>query len=238
MWLNEGFASYVEYLGVEATQPDMKLLEQFVYSDLQNVFGIDALESSHPISIPVKHPDEINEIFDRISYAKGASIIRMMDKFLTTNTFRGGLTNYLRDFKYKAAEQDDLWEHLTRVGHKDGTLRSDITVKQIMDTWTLQMGFPVVTVNRNYDSNSAELTQERFLLLKSEDSKDTHDYRWWIPITHTTPNGNWENTYNEIWMDKSEKRKKINDMPDRNTPVIFNVQETGNYLISNFPALL
>ena len=49
---------------------------------------IDALESSHPISIPVKHPDEISEIFDRISYGKGASIIRMMDKFLTTQTFR------------------------------------------------------------------------------------------------------------------------------------------------------
>ena len=84
----QGFASYVEYLGVDAVQPDMKLLEQFVVSDLQDVFRIDALESSHPISIPVKHPDEIQEIFDRISYGKGAAIIRMMDNFLTTATFR------------------------------------------------------------------------------------------------------------------------------------------------------
>ena len=83
----QGFASYVEYLGVDAVQPDMKLLEQFVVSDLQDVFRIDALESSHPISIPVKHPDEIQEIFDRISYGKGAAIIRMMDNFLTTATF-------------------------------------------------------------------------------------------------------------------------------------------------------
>ena len=106
LWLNEGFASYVEYLGVEAIQPELKLLEQFVTHDLQvgrlavshfllsnhlslkDVLRIDALESSHPISIPVKHPDEISEIFDRISYGKGASIIRMMDKFLTTETFR------------------------------------------------------------------------------------------------------------------------------------------------------
>ena len=78
----------MEYLGVDAVQPDMKLLEQFVVSDLQDVFRIDALESSHPISIPVKHPDEIQEIFDRISYGKGAAIIRMMDNFLTTSTFR------------------------------------------------------------------------------------------------------------------------------------------------------
>ena len=108
----------MEYLGVDAVQPDMKLLEQFVVSDLQDVFRIDALESSHPISIPVKHPDEIQEIFDRISYGKGAAIIRMMDNFLTTATFRQGLTNYLTKLKYKAATQDDLWKHLTDQAHK------------------------------------------------------------------------------------------------------------------------
>ena len=57
---------------------------------------IDALESSHPISIEVKHPDEINEIFDRISYAKGASILRMIDNFLTRKSVKQGLTNYLK----------------------------------------------------------------------------------------------------------------------------------------------
>ena len=127
----------MEYLGVEAVQPELRLLDQFVVMDLQvcedhvltflimtlqNVFGIDALESSHPISIPVKHPDEISEIFDRISYGKGASIIRMMDKFLTTETFRQGLTNYLNDLKYAAATQDDLWGHLTEQVSKCGQL--------------------------------------------------------------------------------------------------------------------
>ena len=71
------------------------MLEQFIYLDLQSVLKIDALETSHPISIPVGHPDEINEIFDRIPYAKGASIIRMMDHFLTEKTFKKGLSNYL-----------------------------------------------------------------------------------------------------------------------------------------------
>ena len=88
LWLNEGFATYVGYLGVAAVQPDMKYMEQFIVSEVQDVFRVDALQSSHPISIPVGHPDEIQEIFDRISYGKGASIIRMMDNFLTTDTFR------------------------------------------------------------------------------------------------------------------------------------------------------
>ena len=107
----QGFASYVEYLGVDAVQPDMKLLEQFVVSDLQDVFRIDALESSHPISIPVKHPDEIQEIFDRISYGKGAAIIRMMDNFLTTATFRQ--VNWIVIPDYRMVLDNSLFFHKT-----------------------------------------------------------------------------------------------------------------------------
>lgn len=73
------------------------VLEQFVVHELQNVFGLDALTSSHPISVEVGHPDEINEIFDKISYDKGASIIRMMDHFLTNEVFKQGIYNYLNE---------------------------------------------------------------------------------------------------------------------------------------------
>ena len=61
--------------------------------------------------------------------------------------------------KYKAATQDDLWNQLTLQAHKDGTLDKDLTVKMVMDTWTLQMGFPVVNVERKYDRGTAVLTQ-------------------------------------------------------------------------------
>ena len=76
---------------------------------------LDALATSHPISVKVKHPDEINEIFDRISYGKGATIIRMMYHFLGESTFVEGLTLYLNRFKYDNAEQDDLWQAYTEV---------------------------------------------------------------------------------------------------------------------------
>jgi len=237
LWLNEGFASYVEYLGVEETQPELKLLEQFVVYDLQDVFRIDALESSHPISIPVKHPDEISEIFDRISYGKGASIIRMMDKFLTTQTFRQGLTNYLTELQFDAATQDDLWRHLTVQGHKDGTLPVSMDVKTIMDTWTLQMGFPVLTVNRNYNSNSATVSQSRFLVTSSSSSKKTEkvggpDYRWWVPLTFAPAGGDFNNTNTKSWMKKQEKSKQVEGMPDRDTAVVFNIQEVGYYRVN------
>ena len=97
LWLNEGFASYVEYLGVNEVEPEMKIMDQFTSSEIHRAFKLDCLENSHPINVPINHPDDISDAFDAISYSKGSSIIRMMDHFLSTSTFRKALTNYLTD---------------------------------------------------------------------------------------------------------------------------------------------
>ncbi|XP_043469608.1 aminopeptidase N [Leptopilina heterotoma] len=234
LWLNEGFASYVEYIGINAVEPEWMVLEQFVVHELQNVFGLDALTSSHPISVEVGHPDEINEIFDKISYDKGASIIRMMDHFLTNEVFKQGIYNYLNERAYKSAEQNDLWAALTKQAHKDKVLQPDVTVKEIMDTWTLQTGFPVVTVTRDYKSGGAYIIQERFLLQNSTlpilmDPMP----RWWIPITFTSESKlNFNNTQPSHWM-RAEKSLTIPDLDARSTEwVLFNVQETGYYRVN------
>ncbi|XP_025986451.2 aminopeptidase N [Solenopsis invicta] len=235
LWLNEGFASYMEYIGTNAVEPTWKMLEQFVVLEVQHVFGLDSLESSHPISVEVDNPDEINEIFDQISYDKGAAIIRMMDHFLTTEVFKKGLTNYLNEKAYQNAEQNDLWCALTNQAHKDKVLDPNVTVKEIMDTWTLQTGFPVVTVLRNYDDNSFTLTQERFLL-NNNDTNITSDKSkelWWIPITYTSEKElNFNDTQPREWM-KAERSIMFNDLDV--TPsqwVLFNVQETGYYRVN------
>ncbi|XP_032687651.1 aminopeptidase N [Odontomachus brunneus] len=234
LWLNEGFASYVEYIGMNAVEPSWRVLEQFVVHDLQNVFALDALESSHPISIEVGNPDEISEIFDKISYGKGASIIRMMDHFLTTEVFKQGLTNYLNTKAYQSAEQNDLWYALTEQAHKDKVLDSSVTVKQIMDTWTLQTGFPTVTVTRNYNNNSMTLTQERFLLRNSSMTVTTHsEPLWWIPITYTTEKQlNFNNTQPSKWMnaERSITMKDLDVSPSQ--WILLNVQETGYYRVN------
>lgn len=97
LWLNEGFASYMEYAAVESIEPTWKPMDQFVLHEVQNVLTLDALSTSHKIWIEVHNPDEINEIFDRISYGKGAAIIRMMEHFLTQKVFRQGLSSFLKE---------------------------------------------------------------------------------------------------------------------------------------------
>ena len=117
----------------------MKWFHQFVTRDVQNVMRLDALESSHPINVVVHHPNEISEIFDRISYSKGATILRMLNAFLGEKTFRRGVTNYLKLRQYGNAVQEDLWDALTKQAITD-EIPLPASVKDIMDTWTLKMG--------------------------------------------------------------------------------------------------
>ncbi|XP_052787465.1 aminopeptidase N-like isoform X1 [Mya arenaria] len=189
LWLNEGFASYVEYMGVDNHHPEWRMFEQFVVEDLQDVFDFDGLISSHPVYVPVSHPDEINEIFDRISYAKGASIIRMMRFFLGDDTFQRGLSNYLSSRAFGAAFHDDLWFALGNQSIADGNAIQN--VKEVMDTWTLQMNYPTVHV-KHMQKGQVTLTQSRYL--QDPDAKDPgkytspFGYKWKIPFTFTTSN--------------------------------------------------
>ena len=193
---------------------------------------LDALDSSHPISVEVSNPDEISEIFDSISYLKGASIIRMMNHFLGEHTFRMGLSEYLKTLKYSSATQDDLWFHLNQQAHLDGTLPNDMNVKDIMDTWTLQMGFPVVTVTRDYDSGSAVVTQDKFSLGTKNLNADS---KWWVPLTYCVViegkkiDVEIKETH---WLKPHEPLLTLENLPDSDTPVIFNLKQTGFYRVN------
>ncbi|XP_042889263.1 aminopeptidase N-like [Penaeus japonicus] len=135
--------------------------------------------------------------------------------------------------KYQNAEQDDLWQYLTTAAHEDGTLPTDLSVKKIMDTWTLQMGYPVIKVTRSSDGTSATVTQERFLLVKNLNSTDTHDYKWWVPLSYTTETSpDFETTKPQRWMMDTEQELTISSLPAKDKWVIFNVQETGYYRVN------
>uniref|UniRef100_A0A672ZLD5 Aminopeptidase n=1 Tax=Sphaeramia orbicularis TaxID=375764 RepID=A0A672ZLD5_9TELE len=156
LWLNEGFASYVEYLGADNAEPEWKLKDLIVLNDVHRVFAIDALTSSHPLSSreeDIQRPEQISELFDAISYSKGASVLRMLSDFLTEEVFQHGLQTYLKTFQFQNAVYTDLWHHLQMV-------RTSLNVSKIMNTWVLQMGYPVVTIN----TATGVVSQKHFLL--------------------------------------------------------------------------
>lgn len=82
MWLNEGYATFVESLCVDHLFPEFKIWTQFVTDTSTPALDLDSLKNSHPIEVPIGHPEEIDEIFDDISYHKGAAIIRMLHNYI------------------------------------------------------------------------------------------------------------------------------------------------------------
>ncbi|KAK3599710.1 hypothetical protein CHS0354_037183 [Potamilus streckersoni] len=252
LWLNEGFASFVEYMGVDHVHPDWKMFEQIVIDDVQDVFNFDGLVSSHPVYVPVSHPDEINEIFDRISYGKGASIIRMMRFFLGEETFRKGLTSYLNKRRYGAAFHDDLWNALTQQSQVEN---KPVNVKDIMDTWVLQMNYPTVHVKVE-STNTLTLTQTRYL--RDPNATDplkynsSFGYKWEIPFTFTTSiQKNFNQTDADVkWFHQNISTMTLTNVnvpiPDNNTAspqwIIGNVMQYGyyrvNYELNNWNALI
>nr|XP_045613537.1 aminopeptidase N-like [Procambarus clarkii] len=228
LWLKEGFATFMGYVGLNAAEPTWGLMDQFVTDSLYTALKLDSLQSSHPISVPVNHPDEISQIFDAISYKKGASIIRMMQHFLSERTFRKGVTSYLNAFQLSNAEQDDLWLHLTQAAHEDGSLPEDLSVKAIMDSWTLQAGYPVITVVRN--DTCATLTQELFYLGETNTSSQPG---WWVPVSYTTQvKPDFQHTQPQLWMTQDRKPVAIPGLPNLTHWILVNIQESGYYRVN------
>ena len=234
IWLNEGFATYVESnIGTPFACPDNGALERFILR-FQDVMQEDSLTSSHPISVPVEHPEDTFQIFDGISYSKGASVIRMMNHFIQDVTFRKGITAYLNKYMFGNARQDDLWEELNKVAHEDGTLAPDLSIKEIMDTWTLQMGYPVINVYRSFPNNvdTITLSQERFLLFEDEAINDEPAYKWWVPVTFTTMNSpDFDDTTTSTWM-KPEDETTTVTVGNHGGVLLVNVQQTGFYRVN------
>ncbi|MBI3231583.1 MAG: M1 family metallopeptidase [Candidatus Doudnabacteria bacterium] len=172
LWLNEGFASYIEYLAVDHIFPGWDIWTQFSFNDLGVALKLDALKSTHPIEAEVGHPDEIGEIFDEVSYSKGASIIRMLAGYLGETDFRNGLRKYLKKHSYANAKTEDLWKAFEDVSKKP--------VKEIMQNWTKEPGYPLIRIvdgPKNY-----KLVQSRFFSSPISKKQSKDETVWQIPF--------------------------------------------------------
>ena len=180
LWLNEGFATFVGWMAVDNLFPEWKVWTQFVTNDYANGLSLDGLRSSHPIEVDVKSPSEINQIFDAISYSKGASVIRMLNAFLGQETFMNGVRLYLKKHAYSNATTLDLWSAL-----KDA---SGVDISTLMYTWTRKMGYPMVSVvDEKYDASTKTMTltlkQTRYIASGDLTAQEEADPTvWWVPL--------------------------------------------------------
>lgn len=172
LWLNEGFASYIEYVAVDHIFPEWNIWNHFFSADLGRALKLDGLKHTHPIEVAVRHPGEISEIFDTVSYSKGASVIRMLADYLGEDAFRKGLTHYLKKHSYANTETDHLWQAFQKISKKP--------VRRMMKGWTQTAGYPLITVSK--DKKGLRVTQARFFSSSRSKEDKGKTSTWIIPI--------------------------------------------------------
>jgi tricorn protease interacting factor F2/3 len=208
LWLNESFATFMDYKSTDRAYPDWKVWQDFVRTSTSGAMGRDSLTKTHPIMANVHDPEEIEELFDEISYGKGASILRMIEAYIGSENFKRGVAQYLQKFRYSNASGHDLWTNLQEASGTD--------VSRIMEGWISQEGFPVVKVSLT--GNKLVLEQERFLL-----AGGTSEQIWPIPVTM-----NVEGKRQSLLLDKKKSEVNLATTPKS---LKINVDQTGFYVV-------
>ncbi len=190
LWLNEGFATWAGNLAVDNVFPGWDTWTQFTNDDANYALSTDALLSSHPIQVTINDPAEIDQVFDALSYSKGACMIRMVESHVGADTFRRGLRNYLEKHQYKNTVTADLWAAVSECAGYD--------VATIMDSWCLHVGFPVISVRESAGNSDLGLIQRRFkqVTAGAVESKEAAaaaaaggDHFWQVPLSAITEDG-------------------------------------------------
>lgn len=203
-------------------------MDFFAPDEMQRAMASDSDESAHAISLPVETTSDIRRIFDAISYQKGACIANMLNGILGDRTFRAGLQHYLKKYQFGNAVQDDLWAVMSEQGHLHQMLPERFDVKTIMDTWTLQAGFPVVTVTRRADSSDLLITQQRYTL---PGSNTTDSSLWFIPINFESQTNRTQDKMPTHWMPNT-KSLLIKNAVHPDHWMYVNIQRIGYYRVN------
>jgi puromycin-sensitive aminopeptidase len=168
LWLNEAFATFMEMLAVDNWKPEWQRWTSFAVSRAAALL-VDGLKSTRPIEFPVGRPEEAAGMFDVLTYEKGAAVLRMLEQYLGPESFRTGISLYLRKHEYDNAETTDLWDAIEESSRQP--------VRALMDSWVFQPGYPLISVRA--ERNDVVLSQQPFQYLQEGLDRER---RWQAPI--------------------------------------------------------
>ncbi len=174
IWLNEGFATWMQAKPIEAWHPEWHL-EDDVAATTQQIIGLDSLSATRAIHGDPKTPAEIKEMFDGITYEKGGAVLSMLESYVGPEVFRKGVNAYLRAHANGNATSADFWQAEAQASGKP--------IDQVMPTFVLQPGVPMLTVTSscNGDKALAAFTQQRFFLSPERLNAGSPEL-WQIPV--------------------------------------------------------
>ena len=212
LWLNESFANMMEYVSVDAIEPSWKIFEDFQTSGAPYALKRDATDGVQSVHVEVKHPDEINTLFDgAIVYAKGSRLMHMLRRWLGDDAFRKGLGAYFEKHQYGNTIGRDLWDALSQASGRD--------VAAFMDAWLEQPGYPVVTAK--VENDCLILTQKQFFIGEHEDKGRL----WPVPL-----NSNWQGLPDTLTTERLEIPNYADLAAQNEGALRLNTENTAHYI--------
>ena len=212
LWLNESFANMMEYVSVDAIEPSWKIFEDFQTSGAPYALKRDATDGVQSVHVEVKHPDEINTLFDgAIVYAKGSRLMHMLRRWLGDDAFRKGLGAYFEKHQYGNTIGRDLWDALSQASGRD--------VAAFMDAWLEQPGYPVVTAK--VENDCLILTQKQFFIGEHEDKGRL----WPVPL-----NSNWQGLPDTLTTERLEIPNYAALATQNEGALRLNTENTAHYI--------
>ncbi len=154
LWLNEGFATWMENKPVAAWHPEWNVPQQ-VAASLNGTLNYDAGAITRTIRAEAETPDQINEMFDGITYQKGGAVLDMVESYLGEEAFRKGVHNYLQAHLFGNATAEDFWNMQTQTSGKP--------VDKIMESFVAQPGEPILSFAAP-SGGKVSVSQQRFFL--------------------------------------------------------------------------
>ena len=212
LWLNESFANMMEYVSVDAIEPSWKIFEDFQTSGAPYALKRDATDGVQSVHVEVKHPDEINTLFDgAIVYAKGSRLMHMLRRWLGDDAFCKGLGAYFEKHQYGNTIGRDLWDALSQASGRD--------VAAFMDAWLEQPGYPVVTAK--VENDCLILTQKQFFIGEHEDKGRL----WPVPL-----NSNWQGLPDTLTTERLEIPNYAALAAQNEGALRLNTENTAHYI--------
>lgn len=206
LWLNESFATLMEYIAIDALHPEWNVWLDFATMESIAALRRDSIDGVQAVQVDVNHPDEISTLFDgAIVYAKGARLLRMLQQYIGHEAFQAGLKTYFKSHAYSNTVGDDLWSALGEASGKD--------ITTFMNTWISQSGYPVLSVSKQ--GEQITLSQQQFFTGPHQPS----DKLWPIPL---------ESPCSEMPELLSTKTEAVTRHHE--TPLRFNAGDTAHFI--------
>ncbi|XP_034249153.1 uncharacterized protein LOC117650017 [Thrips palmi] len=232
IWQQEGMAAFLEsYIVDKATDGDYDLMSRLGTTRVQTALDVDAREHSVPLTKnDIDSPDSIEDHFGTITYSKGCNIHFMLMNVLGESVYRSGLREYLTSNAYTSTDINDFAKALQKAVDDAGRhLPGAVTVQQLVDSWGNQIGYPVLTVHRDYQKSTASVSQARFLSHEPAD-KSAADTKWLVPYAVNSLYGK-QDTFTQVLPDDGSVAT-VTDMPTPTVLAYINRAQNGYYRVN------